>query len=229
MEGYIQHLKEKFESISNENYWGYLRNNFISRTGFDVKLMIENFSNKREKMEELNQGFYIKKLGNDEIEKTIPDRWNNHLIIDRYILDKFYFKSIPRPLGIVYTGEPIDLLSKNSEVYLISEYIKGKILLNPAQLNGEIVNSYFRTFGESLKDMRKEGIYLMDFAPRDIIPLGPNNDLSPIFLDLEHMIFGDKIDFELFDSQKAQFMEDYGHLLRKDYDSIEEIVFGSIE
>ena len=128
------------------------------------------------------ENLFVKELGTEELgEARLPRRFLNAIMID----SKFTLVT-PRPLAFVYDGSAYDLLSlkPNARGYCVTDFVEGEQL----QLAWEDLSRKERTqvlgfVRYHLKRLRNKNIYLMDFAPRDIVLDG----LHPWFVDTEHV------------------------------------------
>ena len=223
-QSYLNQLEEKFYPVNNDNYFGYLRNEL---TDLNIPKMIEESRNQCTVDGNTSQGYFIKRLKPEELEQRVPLRFENSLSLDRCFTGNGYRKMFPIPRGLIYPGKPTDLFLDNPSAYLISENIKGKRLFHILdKLNDEEKLKLSFLMNIKLGNMQNKGVYLMDFAPRDIVTRKTkDSDFDPIFVDTEHLVCGCKNDEELIDGQRKQFKKDYEGYLGDEYDKFEKRVF----
>ncbi|PIN93914.1 hypothetical protein COU54_01105 [Candidatus Pacearchaeota archaeon CG10_big_fil_rev_8_21_14_0_10_31_24] len=160
---------------------------------------------------------HIKKLRPRELTERLPKRFENSLKI-RHLL-KGDNTGIPHPMGLIYEGTTKNILLGDSNAYFITLYVEGENLLNQIKnLNNNQIEIIFNLMKIHLENYSEKGLYLLDFAPRDII-LKPLEDekFEPIFADTEHLEIGPNkkysLDTELVNKQRQQFKIDYSPFL----------------
>jgi hypothetical protein len=240
-------LNKDFETIENSKLFGFLRKNCL-----DINL--ERLVKECDEKGILNrggwemEGYYIKRLREDEISNTLlPKRFLNSINI--YGKKGLFYN--PEPIGIIYTGNWETLIKGKSEVYFIAKNIEGKNLFSKInEINTEEKELIFRILGIALKNFRNEGIYILDFAPRDIV-LNKSDNLKyykPFLVDTENIDYISQ--FSLFDGkgylhctkedkeainyltekQILQFRKDYELFLKpRELENSVSIVFGSVQ
>tara|TARA_Y100000310_G_C20694101_1_gene824236 strand:- start:1993 stop:2673 length:681 start_codon:yes stop_codon:yes gene_type:complete len=206
--GALYNIKEKFQAVNRPDFFGFLRNGVDPEEVKEVldSAEIECMSTRAGKAVD---GWFVKKLGESEQRESrghMPVRFSNHLTI----CDRLPY-NVPAPLGLIYDGSPTDLLKEEDKMYAISENIPGTNLLKGIDKVKE-TSRLLGNIASHLKDLKKHNLYLMDFAPRDIV-LGELN--QPYFVDFEHMelgVYPEDIE-ELGKKQIAQARKDWEHCL----------------
>ena len=177
--------------------------------------------------------YFVKRLRRDELTEMPPKRFVNSVILSLLRQRSFNIDTI-NPIGLIFEGRPLDLLvdSSSNQCYFISNYIEGREFLkiiDKQELTEEETNFIFRRIRLNLGNLRENNLYLLDFAPRDII-ITENN--YPILLDTEHLEFVNEFDKNkseeiLLSKQRKQFREDYSLFLDEEQlKKAEEMVFG---
>ena len=183
-------LQREFTPVNGKSFFGFLRNGITAR---DVEEVLKSCINDSDGGYSPRQGgafenWYVRKLGCDEITgeaSNLPARFTNHLIVHARMRRVGPLCACPIPLGLVYYGTPADFLIEKPNMYEISENIEGVPLFNKIK---DITDKSFlvRYISQDLRELQDRGIYLMDFAPRDIV-LRNGKERNPIFVDFEHV------------------------------------------
>lgn len=164
------------------------------------------------------ESLWIKKLDKWELEFVPPKRFRNSVSLN--LGYSGVSGCFPDPLGLIYKGNPLDLLKDATEGYFVTNFVEGPTLLSKIQsLSERSKEAIFRLIGFRLKDLVGSGAYLLDFAPRDIVLADYNSTDNigiPIFVDTEHVEFGHYNDRSMRDKQRNQFREDYKHFSTSD-------------
>ncbi|MBS3128021.1 hypothetical protein J4410_02660 [Candidatus Woesearchaeota archaeon] len=168
--------------------------------------------------------FFVKKLRRDELTQMPPQRFLNNTKVW-----KSTQSFVVEPIGIIYEGGLPSLLRQEGAAYMITRYIDGdNAYLTWGFNRGEMWVDWknqagvLSTLGGHLSKLRKEGVFLLDIAPRDIV-LVKN---FPHLVDMEHVAFGQHNDPELTRQQIDQFRRDYGLFLEgEDLEALLKTVF----
>jgi len=153
--------------------------------------------------------FHCKELKQKEMKEVKCTRFLNNLLLDRFG-NQGYRTIVPKPFALVYTGKGSDFIGENSNGYILNERIFGENF-DLEETNFNELERILMRINLNLSFLRERGIYLMDFAPRDIII---RSDNYPVFVDMEHVEYNQKwsagnYDEELRGLQAKQFEEDY--------------------
>ena len=184
---------------------------------------------------QVDRKVFVKKLGPQEIFEFPPARFVNSLKLYHY-RDGLYSEHFAEPMGIIYEGDLKSIALRGSNCYFLAQYIEGKPFSKSVRENNPLNKVVFGDVHRVLREYRENGIFLLDFAPRDIL-VTPNPFDSkythPVFLDTEdveyaeHRRFGtESVRRTLTEKQREQFIEDYSNFYdTEDLKKILEIVF----
>lgn len=196
-----------------------------------------------------DERLYIKKLGTDELGtdelKTLPPHRfiNSVTMYDRQLKNSGISSILAEPIGLIYSGSGIDLLTGQSKAYYISKYVCGERLIDIIKkLTSSQKKNIFSKMHWALLGLLNVDIGLLDFAPRDIIirdaeyPAGTVNEIQqqsfqpPVFADTEHVEYVIDKRASAIQSyrlkQLEQFSEDYAHFLKpEELKEAENIIF----
>ena len=220
-------LEENFSTFENNGFFGWLRNgeDFDPQSIAELEIFSVHSGARSGK-------YFVKLLRREETQnKGLPERFINSLLCD-LVIDRKYGKTnvfMPRPVGLVYSGNWAEMLKGDSKSYFIADLIEGKTLLHIwERLNNEKRRKILGRLSIPLNFFRDEGIYPLDSAPRDIVL---KQGEYPVIVDTEHLLInGGGKNKEYLKEQIAQFKEDYGLFLEgNDLEKAVEIVFGAAE
>jgi len=158
-----------------------------------------------------DEDYFVKKLDNDELYGgRLPLRFLNAINIARKNAGV-----IPSPVGFVFEGSPYELLCEKSRLdgYYVSRFVDGEQLMKSwKQLSPEKRLRITTSICVHLERLRYREIFLMDFAPRDIVV----KHNFPLFADTEHVEYAVRNPDELSKKQALQFEEDFRDFLPDD-------------
>ena len=170
---------------------------------------------------------WVKKLDKKELRNFPARRFTNSVSIYLRNSPSGFF---PKPLALVYRGNPLDALTQTKEGYFLSHFVGNKRLYDLFEnLSYTKRQAIMQRLGESLRRCAEIGVYPLDFAPRDIV-LEPYNSKSkfgiPVIVDTEHVEFGEPNDAKLIKKQRQQFRADYEPFFsERKLDKLESLVF----
>lgn len=174
-------------------------------------------------------GLYVKKVKPAETKVLPCVRFDNAKLL-YLISERMKKENTPQPMAMIHSGTPQEITEGQSQAFYIAENIPGPNLFSHLKhLNTKQRGSLMTEMGIHLSDWNSKGVYLMDFAPRDVV-LKEENPSKPYFVDTEHIKIllnngdeeRDKEKKELRQEQATQFREDYQDFLTKN--EIEEML-----
>ena len=211
-------VPEDFSIIDRGDFFGFIKKDYDARSFLEEIIHEGEGKNPRTGWNVGNT--FVKKLGTNEMKEVPARRFVNSIHLYNH-----YIQSTPEPIGLIYSGNWVNLMTGNSDGYFIAENIEGNTLMNIfGKLNDLEKQCFFDHLGNSLSDIREhEHSYLMDFAPRDIIYNARQIKGNITLVDTEHVESAgdlrDKIGEEardyLLQKQVSQFKEDYSIFLNK--------------
>lgn len=207
-EGTLRKLKTDFKIVEESNYFGFIHKDYEQKISIED---IVKFGNQKNKGSDWNtQNVHIKKLGAFETDVFPSIRFMNNLSINQIFERKRYAKcTTPKAAGLIYSNTWHDIPYRNNEGYVISEEIKGKRAYDSIEhMDSEQKDYYFKKLSNGLDELRGFEIYLMEFAPRDII-IEENRVLR--FLDTEI------VDFAYDNEEQKTFLEKQKKIFKKEY------------
>jgi len=157
---------------------------------------------------------FVKKLKAPETKVLPCTRFQNANILHQ-LSTSMKNQDIPAPYGLIYAGTPQKvMLGDEQDAYYVAEFIPGPGL---SQVLGNFTQKERKSalvrMGLSISNWNSQGVYLMDFAPRDIV-LRDGNPERPYFVDTEHIqVTNEKTKEQLREEQAEQFREDYEDFL----------------
>jgi len=230
-------LLKLYHQIQDDNYIGLVKHGADSDWASIVKEG-KFYSDRRGYRSKVDGDLFIKKLDYREKYEFPPARFANALKLynshNRLLSSHF-----AEPIGVIYEGDLSTIAMREGSSYHLSKYIEGKPFFELVSKDKKADIIVFREVHRVLRELRDDHIFLLDFAPRDIviIPNIFNSKYShPVFLDTEHVeydlgiasrefIEGTK---KLIKKQREQFKEDYGPFYSaRDLEGIVEVVFPS--
>lgn len=229
-EGYKRVLEKEFEKVVTPNFFGFIRKEHKHYSPFDLEELVKQGRDRTPRngwvIYDLHDTpFYVKKLGNSELAFNPPKRFVNSILLYNHNYNNV-LSSFPRPIGIIYSGDGTNILTRDSKAYFIADYIKGNTLLpiikdkNKLKSLGMPFDTLLELLTIGLKNLREKGIFLLDFAPRDIViedkELGVKHG-NFWLVDTEHVKYETNYNYEnLKKEQIAQFRKDYSGLITQE-------------
>lgn len=205
-------IERDFTKIDRLGHIGVLRNGY----GFEEILdrLKENSPISHVAGCRISSQVHAKPLGDDELRVVPVIRFSNALRMWKGYME------VPKPIGLIYEGHGVDFITGDiRKGYYLSHYIEGDQLMSRMPLNSSQLESFFDSLNKNLRKFSEEGIYPLDFAPRDIV-LREGNLGLPVIVDTEHVAYAYPIivgqrDKDLLKQQRQQFLEDYGIFLNR--------------
>ncbi|MBW2994128.1 hypothetical protein KY315_01760, partial [Candidatus Woesearchaeota archaeon] len=132
--------------------------------------------------------FYVKKLGSDEYNAVPATRFVNSVkLANIACTEKNTFANIPNPIGLIYSGTGADLVARESKGYFIAEYMPGlRVLHEFKNFTPPQQKKFFKTLGMALRQFREQGLFLGEFAPKDLL-VEKIDDFNLTFVDTEYV------------------------------------------
>lgn len=203
----LSRIKKDFEPVQTDSYFGLARRDLAS---FDLGEIIEEGRNYTDRSGWRHDRFHIKRLGSEETFGEIPKRFENGLLLE----DKGML-NFPKTYGLLFEGNWHDKVLRNAPAYVIADYIEGPTLMSEIlskRLQEGDERNMLKCITRSITQLRSDYIYLLDFAPRDIII----NGCFPHFVDFEDVAYStSKNNPGLVKRQAEQFIEDYKIFFRQ--------------
>ena len=217
---YTRIINERYVKLDDGRFFGLLKRDNIGLKS-QLEYLIESKNNNKPFYRSYGSiDYFVKKLRNDELGETPPERFVNSVIIDDYINERCGGTKVITPVGIIYEGRPLNLLESGMlNAYFISYYVKGERLFHLIKrLDEDKMEKIFRSLNLNLNALREKRLYLLDFAPRDIVI---DDNGAAVLLDMEHLEFANSFDRKKQDEfllarQKREFHKDYDGFLNKE-------------
>ena len=220
LSGTIASLRRDFLPVSNliEGFSGFIRKDYIEKGLPSPREIVEERGKIADRGKGIRAGHvHVKPLKFEENEGTISTRFENALRLHRK--ESMLF---PKPLGIIYDGNAEHILLGEAQGYFLTQFIEGEDLINVLDsLDEEDRILFFEGMGYELECLRTYGMYLLDFAPRDII-LRNGEIVDRCYADTEHVKYltGRNTDSdkgrELLREQIAEFRKGYNDFVDED-------------
>lgn len=206
--GYTLKSRNVFNLFENERYFGLIRERF----NLSLEELEEIFSNKEAQFQRGN--LWVKQLKMRELGRVPANRFHNNVMLSFY---GGIGRSVVTPIALLYAGKPIEVLYNEPEKgFFITGYEEGTCLFDVfEQLDIDSRDNVLKTIGDLLMKLSENGMYLLDFAPKDIILKGkPKKVLYPApvkLVDTEHVKFDPRHrrTDQLLCEQRQQFLTDY--------------------
>jgi len=204
-------LNNNFRQIDSRGFVGFLRND----SNPNIEELIEGYVESSEPcIGGVCYNYHVKRLPKAEtMAGGLPQRFVNSLQIQATTGG---FAPFPKPVGLVYCGSFKNILLGMANCYFITELINGERCQSRFEESSEEErDTILSCIGAELKNLRGANVYLMDFAPRDIILKGTGH---PIFADTENMEFHNNgnLEEEMKQKQISQSREDYSQYFTKE-------------
>ncbi len=204
-------VERDYNSVDNGEFFG------LVRRGRDLEghlQLLRTNPNADGPVEIGESAYFVKRMRSDETENMPPNRFVNAVLL---------YGGLPytiNPVAVFFDGRAVDTMVRPPrEGYFVSDYIQGPTLIQRIGDLSQVEKDFlFEEMGKALAEFRggKRRIFLMDFAPRDIVLIEASaSGLIPVFVDTEHMEIAqaDKPVELLLEQQVAQFNEDYAQFL----------------
>jgi len=235
---FTSEIRNNFSSINAEDMFGVVRN------GHEDRLDLKNILKKHENWSPTSgfkyDDYYVKPLKKPEMKDIPSQRFINSVTMYNSFEHTGSLIEFPKPIALVYTGDIKHVMTEDSKGLFIAEYVKGKTMLTVFnKLDLKEKELFFSSFASGLFSLISFGMYLFDFAPRDVIITRDNlNNIRTVLVDTEHVGYSGKtwgeflnhecdeeeiekiisnsdlgkgylFDKELIEKQIAQFKKDY--------------------
>lgn len=199
-------LNKEFVDGSMDGYTGIVR---ADSDDIDFSQIVKDGARKTFREGWRHGPYFVKKLGKDELDSFPPKRFINSLDITEVCQNAL----VPHARALIYEGRMPAILSQEAPVYMVSDFVEGPVLNKHWQnLSPSNLRNMMTFLGSQLEKLRSRGLYLMDFAPRDIVIEGN----VPRVVDTEHAqrsSYMEKFASVLLEQQREQFREDYSSFL----------------
>ncbi|MDO8564131.1 MAG: hypothetical protein Q7R87_03930 [Nanoarchaeota archaeon] len=152
---------------------------------------------------------HVKKLSLEERAIMPPKRFTNSILMTSYP----HIHPSPSPWGLIYAGSIGEIIKGQGEAYFLTNHLNGSNLLSQIEkMSSDDRRRVIASLGMTLKSFAQQGIYPLDFAPRDIM-IGEPYWIS--LVDTEHLIVAsdDRSAEVARKKQKKEFKLEYSHLL----------------
>lgn len=172
---------ENFSGVENPNYKGISKD--LEK---EILIFLENHS--KGDGENLTEQIYAKKLYDREKAQIPPFRFVNNVLLDEHSR-RGHMIRVPEPIALLCQGDLTDLLQgRDIPLVYLSQNIGGKNLLQTYKdLDSKMIKPLIALLGITLGTLHEKGLYIMDFAPRDIV-LPETDPHSYYLVDNENVI-----------------------------------------
>lgn len=231
-QGYIHETKDNFLRVNGNHYFGLvLIGSKLTLPG--IRALVKKGKHFTNRESFTFRGYHVKKLGLEESRDIPARRFHNSVMISK--IESAFGPICPKPKGLIYGKNAPEVLvyPQNIPGYFVSQFISGDNLMTGfSKLSKTEREILFAVLGGHLRACREKGVYLMDFAPRDIVLYPtthyPRTSVYPFIVDTEH------VDFVPTSQRKAalerqieQFHSDYSVFYsRRELAKLERVIFG---